>query len=297
MIPASILAKGDRVALDYLLQSTPLGAFFDRPDVRRAIAEDMILEQFKPFVFTALFIDDEALQNTWRAARPEHYTLAQRLAAGELHAFGTLSRTLHQLRLRLRMSAYRKIDAWWCGSEIFVPSECLGAEPYFNLTLPDHPSRPVKIGQTRSFSYTSDPKRDAVALELMQKPELVEPLEKALYPLLPLPSASAPAEWADLQSILEVADGFRAFNRTHKLPVFPKALIVDPQAIPEGFVARFTPQAELWSSLYALGITPILSQPAVHYLQTKSKALDTLMPNRDSLLNFLSRSITFKTAI
>ena len=56
MIPASILAKGERVALQYLLESSPLGAFLEREDIRKAIAEDIILEQFKPFIFTALFV-------------------------------------------------------------------------------------------------------------------------------------------------------------------------------------------------------------------------------------------------
>lgn len=296
MIPAAILQKGDRIALQYLLESTPLGAFFEREEVRRAIAEDIILEQFKPFVFTALFIDDEALLSSWRAQRPEAAALARRLAEPEVAAFKSLSKEFYELRLRLRLSAYRKLDVWWCGSEIFVPHECLGAEPYFVLTLPGYPAQPVKIGQTRSMSYASDPKRDAVALELMQKKELVDLIERARFPLLPPPGDTAAQEWADLQSILSIAEHFRAFNRQSKLPVFPKALIVDPSAIPAGFVARFAPSADLWSSLYALGLSPILSQPAVDYLKSKTRSIAALVTNRDALLDFLTRSISFKAA-
>jgi len=296
MIPPSILQKGDRVALQYLLESTPLGNFFEREDVRRAIAEDILLEQFKPFVFTALFIDDEMTLSAWRVQRPEAATFARRQAEKEVAAFSALSKEFYDLRLRLRLSAYRKLDVWWCGSEIFVPHECLGAEPYFTLTLSGYPAQPVKIGQTRSASYNSDPKRDAVALELMQKTELIDAIERARFPLLPVDPATAPQEWADLQSILAVAESFRAFNRLSKLPVFPKTLIVDPSSIPQGFIARFSPNAELWSSLYALGISPILSQPATDYLKTKSRSLSALITNRDVLLDFLSRSISFKAA-
>jgi len=39
MVPPSILAKGDRAALDYLLETSSLGQFFEREDLRRAIAE------------------------------------------------------------------------------------------------------------------------------------------------------------------------------------------------------------------------------------------------------------------
>lgn len=294
MIPPAILAKGDRASLDYLLETSPLGLFFEREEVRRAIAEDILLDQFKPFVFTALFIDDEMILSSWRAARPESYTLAQRLAQGELIAYEILPKDIYERRLHLRLSAYRKLDIWWCGSELFVPCEALGAEPYFNLTLPGYPSHAVKIGQTRSATYTSDPKRDAQALELMQNRELVDLVERARYPLLPSESSTTIQEWADLQTVLKVAETFRVFNRQNKLPVFPKALIVDPTAIPQGFWARFPADAELWSSLYALGISPILSTPAVEYLKTKSRSLSALMTDRDTLLNFLCRSINFE---
>jgi len=96
MIPAAILAKGERVALDYLLETTPLGPFFQRADVREAIAQDIILEQFKPFIFTALFVDDDALLSSWRTQRPDHYALASRLATGELSAFAALSKEHYQ---------------------------------------------------------------------------------------------------------------------------------------------------------------------------------------------------------
>lgn len=294
MIPSAILAKGDRACLDYLLETTSLGAFFEREEVRRAVAEDILLDQFKPFVFTALFIDDEPLLNTWRLQRPESWALAERLARAELAAYANLTPEFYHLRLRLRLSAYRKVDVWWCGSELFIPAEALGAEPYFTLTLPGYESQVVKIGQTRSANYNSDPKRDAVALELMQNRDIVDAIERARYPLLPTEGPTAVQEWADLQSVLAVAETFRVFNRQSKLPVFPKTLIVEPSAIPFGFAARFAPDPELWSSLYALGISPILSLPAVAYLKTKSRSLASLMTDRDTLLNFLGRSITFE---
>ena len=297
MVPASILANGDRVALDYLLETTPLGQFFEREDLRRAVAEDIILEQFKPFVFTALFVDDEALISAWRAQRPEGHALALQLATPELSPYAKLEKSVYEPRLRLRLSAYRKIDVWWCGeSELFIPHESLGAEPYFTITLQGYEHQPVKIGQTRSSTYASDPKRDAVALELMQKKEMVDKVERALYPLLPLENPTAPQEWSDLQTILSVAENFRTFNRQHKLPAFPKALIVDPKAIPVGFQARFPTDAELWSGLYALGVSPILSAPAVDYLKTKARSIAALSTDRDTLLNFLCRSIHFEKA-
>jgi hypothetical protein len=294
MIPPAILAKGDRVALDYLLETSPLGAFFEREDLRRGIAEDIILEQFKPFVFTALFIDDDALLSSWKACRPDAFLLAKQLAEAELSPYAVLPPDIVARRLNLRLSAYRKIDAWWCGSELFVPHESLGAEPYFTITLKGYENHPVKIGQTRSFSYASDPKRDAVALEIMQKKEMVDAVERARFPLLPPEGPGAPAEWAELQAVLIVAENFRAACRLSKLPIFPKALIVDPRAIPAGFSARFPPDPELWSSLYALGISPILSAPAVDYLKTKSRSIAALLTERDTLLNFLCRSINFE---
>jgi|GEM_PF-2508460 hypothetical protein len=297
MVPASILAKGERVALDYLLETSPLGQFFEREDLRRAVAEDIILEQFKPFVFTALFVDDEALLNIWRAQRPESHTLAKQLSTSALTAYEKLEREHYERRLRLRLSAYRKIDVWWCGeSELFIPHESLGAEPYFTIILKGYEHRPVKIGSTRSSTYASDPKRDAVALELMQVEEFIHTIERALYPILPPDDLTAPQEWGDLQTILTVTENFRIFNRQHKLPVFPKALIVDPRAVPTGYQARFPAEAELWSALYALGISPILSDPAAEYLKTKSRSIAALSTDRDTLLNFLCGSIHFKTA-
>jgi len=296
MVPASILAKGERVALDYLLETTPLGQFFEREDLRRAVAEDIILEQFKPFVFTALFVDDDALLNTWRAQRPESHTMAKQLTVPALTVYEKLEKDHYEKRMRLRLAAYRKIDVWWCGeSELFIPNESLGAEPYFTIILKGYENRPVKIGLTRSSTYASDPKRDAVALELMQVEEFVHTIERAMYPLLPMDDQTAPQEWADLQTILAVAESFRIFNRQHKLPVFPKALIVDPKAIPAGYQARFPAEAQLWSGLYALGISPILSDPAMEYLKTKSRSIAALSTDRDTLLNYLCRSIHFES--
>ncbi len=294
MIPASILAKGDRVALEYLLESSPLGAFFEREEVRRAIAEDILLEQFKPFVFTALFIDEEPILASWRAQRPDAYTLAKKLAEEALKPFESLSKEHYRRRFDLRLSTYRKIDVWWCGSELFVPHEALGAEPYFTITLPGYEASPVKIGQTRSFNYASDPKRDAVALDLLLKKEIVDSIERARYPLLPQEGPQMVEEWSDLQAVLGVAETFRAFDRQNKLPAFPKTLIVDPVLVPGGFRARFASDAALWSSLYAMGISPILSDPAAEYLKTKTRSVSALMSERNTLLDFLCRSIRFE---
>lgn len=296
MVPAAILAKGETVALQYLLESTPLGAFFEREEVRRAIAEDIILEQFKPFVFTSIFLDSDALQASWRVTRPEAYMLAKRLSENDLAAYASMPPEPLNKRHRLRMSAYRKLDAWWCGNEIFTPHETLGAEPYFTLALPGYEARPVKIGSVQSTLYNSDPKRDAVALELIQKVELLEPIERSLFPLLPPDNATAPQEWLELQAVLAAAEPFKLFDRSHKLPVFPKAVLVDPQAIPTGFVARFSTDANLWKNLYALGISPILSEPASSYLKNKSRSIAALITQRDTLLEFLSRSIHFETS-
>jgi hypothetical protein len=294
MIPASVMAKGERVALEYLLESTPLGAFFEREEVRRAIAEDILLEQFKPFVFTALFLDAESLQTSWKVSRPDAYTLAKRLTEGDLTSYEGTSPETYAQRALLRMTAYRKVDIWWCGNEIFTPHESLGAEPYFTITLPGYESRPVKIGAVQSMLYASDPKKDAVALELIQKGALTAPIEKALFPLLPPEGTTAPSEWEDLQAILKVAESFRAFDRTHKLPVFPKTVLADPLALPEGFVARVASDAVFWKNLYALGISPILSLPEADYLKTKTHSVAALASQREKLLDFLSRSIRFE---
>jgi hypothetical protein len=297
MIPEAILAKGDRVALEYLLETTPLGAFFEGEVVRKAVAEDILLEQFKPFVFTSLFIDSETLQNSWRVMRPDSFQLAKRLAEESLTPYQKLPQAAQRSRELLRMTTYRKIDAWWCGNEIFAPHESLGAEPYFTIVLPGYEARPVKIGAVQSMLFDSDPKRDAIALELIGKIELIDPIERALFPLLPLEDEKAATEWNELLAVLEATKPFREFDRTHKLPTFPKSVVVDPRAIPGGFVARFRPDGELWKNLYALGISPILSQPETDYLKTKERSIAALASQRDTLLNFLCRSIRFNAQV
>lgn len=293
MIPESILAKGDRAALEYLLESTALGSFVQKEAVRRAIAEDIILDQFKEFVFTALFIDSPEVQAQWKIKRPDAAMMALRLAQNELSAYKALHESAYELRLRLRLSAYRKIDIWWCGKEIFTPHELLGAEPYFTITLPGYEANPVKIGKISSASYHSDPKTDAVALEMMQKEELLDPIEKALFPLLPPEGSHAIREWGELQSVLIATEPFKEFSRTHKLPCFPKSLIVDPQAIPEGFLPRFTSENGTWSTLYSIGISPIISKPAAEYLKNKQKAIAAVMERKEALMAHLSNSIEF----
>jgi hypothetical protein len=113
--------------------------------------------------------------------------------------------------------------------------------------------------------FDSDPKKDdAIALELIGKIELIDPIERALFPLLPLEDEKAATEWNELLAVLE-ARSLREFDAPTSSPPSPS-----PLWWTLGYSWRlcgpFRPDGELWKNLNALGILPFFPNRETDYL-------------------------------
>jgi hypothetical protein len=238
----------------WLIDGTAVGEVLRRPQVRRAIAEDIWRNEVRPLVEALAVVDptdrgpEIRLVREWQGLRSELNPLVEASLA-TLPRF--TSPALNIFRRHLRMAAIRKLDASICGSDVFLTSPVLGGDPFITkaLTTADGQQHIVKLGRVTSSSYSPSRRNTEFFTNLLQTHPTITVIEGWLFPFAPLDETAdawekAMATWAEFEPL-------RLYEAAYKLPLYPEHLCLTPDHLPEGLEFRAAVDREA-------GVTPEL---------------------------------------
>ncbi len=296
IVPTEILALGELATARYILRASPLGAFVRDHRVRHLIAEDRVFAGISPWIQVVSAMDgEEKLLEAWAAARPQIYQPLRAKAEKDLSEFVPFTGAGLRLRMTIRMAAYRRLDAAYCGRQTFGRTPELGSETYFFVRSPGLP-QPIKVGTVISAVYEGDPKRDRELLEICGDTANVLPIEHAISGCFP--SEDTVPAWCDVAAIWDAVAPLREWERSSKLSNIPNGWWFDVLAVPSGILMR-PKAADLLAEighegglilLNRLGVCPFASAPAKIFLESRSSQVTALSREDGTVEDFLAQT-------
>lgn len=297
--PSAMEELSDEAVVEYFFSATPLGDFILLPSVRRAIAEDRVLQTARQLAQLPDFMSGEVHAiAAWRDQQPHLFEHYLQQAKADLAAFAPFDGAISKFRLDVRVSTFRRLSVLWFGRENYIPSPELAGEPYIEIEVPGHPDL-LKIGRVAMASWTNDEKLEPQFHLFCQNDNwaVVRLVERILVP--EATSSGDVGQWADIWKERQAVSELRRFEATSRHPAFPSAgLNFDPRAVPESHVIR--PALEeliaggndvgVFGLLRALEITPFLSTAAIKYLAAKENQVVALAVDHNLAKEHLLRS-------
>ena len=274
-IPADVIEGGAEVVARYLLRATPMGAFLRNPSVIKMLAEDRVLRDFMPWVHVVRPMEgEEQLIRDWAEARPNIHAPLLSIAHHELASFAAVDDEGSRLRIMVRLAAYRRLDAAYCGEQVFAKSPELGGEPYFHVLVPGL-ADPMRVGVVSSARYVGDPKKDAEILEICRNAEAISAVEDAIAGCVPF--EDTPNAWAKTVNNLAAANAMRSWERSNKTSLLAHGWWFDVMNLPEGIVLRRGASQLLHDCghegplliMRQLGISPFIAEVGQGYLDSQ----------------------------
>jgi len=256
-IPEHIQKSGFESVVRYAISSTPVSVVFARPEVRRAIAEDLVLDKKDKYLRSPVTLPptDELLEE-WGKIRPDAYKFACEDADRVSESFGPLK----QLRRKLRLEAHRKIDA---SVEKFMSTPCLGGDVWFNSPYGNR----YHYGRIKSVAYPMG-EMDAKVSPLAENQELLTSIENTL-----LPGNLTLAERLTLLSHIREFASWEEANPLPSIGYYYKRVTLNgspyfsDMGAPKGFIRR-DEMKEPASNYSSLGISCFISEPAARFIKT-----------------------------
>ena len=211
--------------------------------IRRLVAQEFMVESFRPFVETPDLLEgeDELLEH-WRRERREIATAAEEAARGALPEFDlSPSAGVEQKeRLLLRMAANRRLDSWLTGQDRLTERpHSFGGDLYRLLTLPNYP-RPLKVGICSASFYGSEPRQDQELRRLFINRSVLQAVEFALFPLAGIGGLTNASHWTAIRRPWRDAAPLRVLEATTRRGAFPQGLFF--QKHPSDVVPRIDPR-------------------------------------------------------
>lgn len=291
-VPASCIERGPTSVAKHLLGTTSLGIFFQRPEVRHAIAEEALLARLEPFVaMPDLVTQEEKLVADWSERCPEQFAYALADADKVALSLGDISEEDRAFRRLVRLAAYRKIDVFQTGQETHIQVPELAGEPYTEVEIR---GTIFQFGLVAHADYSSDAKSRQLSAEF-QDLALVETLEREVFPML-APNMTGPL-WAKICRLWRGTRAFRLFEETLKLPAFPGRIVFPPMQTPPGYKLRWTDEStkRLGFSVadaVLIGLPMFISQPAVAWLQECASEVEASVKDRNLAVTHMVRWLT-----
>jgi len=221
-----------------------LGRFLCLDPIRRIIAQDIYIDQLRPFVETPdLLLHEPQLLDEWRQLRPEIHRLGGTSARRALQAFdlGADGPAEDKDRLLLRLAALRRLDSWLAtgGDRIIERPHSFGGDLYWTAEIPGF-DRSMKVGLNFTHDYHPDPRHDAEFKAVLENEPAIAAVEFALFPLSGRQGLFIPHHWRKIRARWREVAALRDFDTTSEVAVFPEGyLFVKP---PAGMVARVPPE-------------------------------------------------------
>lgn len=291
-IPAKIIAAGPKSAARYVLGTTSMGMFYQSPPIRRAAAEEMILSSIEALVHLPDFISQEQeLTRAWSEARPNQFAFAFKDAETIAADYLSISEEDRALRRLIRVCAYRKLDAYQNGSEVFSQTPALAGEPYIEVSIR---GTDFKFGLIHKASYTSDATRKELTQEFHDR-ELIQELERGVFALLP--PDTDPAKWAKICRAWRSTMPFREFECSSKLPSFPAEIYFPAKDVPPGYKQRWSEDVLKTcginvSDATQMGLPMFVSEPGAKFLKDRADAVASLVGSSELAANHMARWLT-----
>ena len=216
------------------------GRFLCLDPIRRIIAQEIYLDQLRPFVETPdLLLHEMKLLDEWRQLRPEVSRLGETSARRVLQAFDLSAGgpVEDKDRLLLRLAALRRLDSWLAagGDRIVERPHSFAGDLYWPVEIPGF-DRPMKAGLNFAHDYHPDPRHDAEFKAVLENEPAIAAMEFALFPLAGRQGLLAPDHWRKIRGRWREVATLRDFDATSEVAVFPEGyLFVKP---PAGMVAR-----------------------------------------------------------
>jgi len=198
-----------------LLTTTRLRELFLLPTVRTVLAQDALAAQVEPLLRTPdLLRNEPILLREWAEARPDAAALARTAGSRMEKECAGWPDDARRYRVLLRLATYRRLEAASLGSEVRERCPWWLGETSWTTTLAD--GLPFSIGAPRIANYYPNQIDEKVSLARLQRPEIVDEAERALFALVAAPAfPTAFAAWRELEPL-------RRFEEQQSLPLFPR---------------------------------------------------------------------------
>ncbi|MDD2765941.1 MAG: hypothetical protein PHE83_18415, partial [Opitutaceae bacterium] len=221
-LPEPVRAGGLRAAVAHVLRGSYLARLFASPAVRRAVAEDRLLEEASSWLHQPFFVPaDDRWLTAWTSDRPAAARHAAEDADRVVKASGLTGIAAAQ-RALIRREAHRKLDA---AKENFTNAPGLGGEPFLEFTTA---AGVVKMGELKSVTYARGEGAEAVCA-LARNEAALQAVEAALLP--------GPGGWAERLERLQWQRKIAQWEQVNPRPAIGYVHWVEGLA-PEGFVRR-----------------------------------------------------------
>lgn len=254
-----------------ILHTTPLKHLCRHPDISMALAQDRLAGTLGPLLaMPDLLAGEERLLEDWALERPSAAAHAAGSAEAVAAACPGLSPSALKLRVSIRRSALRRMDAAAVGREIYSPCPAYFGEPHLAHNLDR--SLTFKAGIVRLSHSWPSPETEARSRAWRADPRLVEAVEALLFPPLAA-SEGSPAFFSSLVGDWQATGPLRDFEASSPLPLFPRATIYPHGHLPKGFRLRISPEAVhscggSYLTLSAAGLSPYIAAPFDDYCRS-----------------------------
>jgi hypothetical protein len=251
-------------AWNVLLETSAWGKFCRHPEVRVALAQDVLAAEIESFLRAPdLLAHEDRLYADWENERPE--------AAGHAREQGEFpgedwekAGDFAPLRKRLRLAALRRIDAAAVGRETFAPCPAFLGEPYLAFDLGR--GFRFKAGIAVSCRYRPTPDSETLARTWRSDPALVRAVERRLFPVASPEAIDAPEAFASAAAEWTATALLRDFESRSPLPLFPVETVYPGDFVPENYGRRIPPEALAAAGTNALaaaaaGISIYIAEP------------------------------------
>ena len=267
----------DTSPLTRLLYTTPLGEFCRHPEIAGALAQDRLAATLAPWLQAPdLFVCEHRLFRDWQVERPEAAAFAQESAVAIETEWAGMAAEVLQLRLLIHLTAHRRIDAAAVGREVFLPCASFFGEPHVTCELPQ--GLALKIGTVRMANYWPKPEMEARSRVWWANRELVQAVERRLFPLLPPPGTEAVEQFGTAAALWLRLKSLREFEARSSLPLFPYSTIYPDGYCPRAYKIRIPAETMRslggsYLTLAAAGLSPYIADPFLAYCETRKELL------------------------
>lgn len=248
-VPEALRVQGLGASIEYALKRSGMLRHFEPEHIRRAVAEDKVLDELAPIIYTPHFLPPEdKLIVEWGIHRAACQSKAIEDAKRVADACAG-SDAVKEFRKRLRLEAHRKLDS---RRDEMMTTPSLGGEPWMRV---NNNHLAVQLGRVKRANYAVGENAEAYHSYFGNEAAL-QSLEDAIVP--------GGLDWNERLSTYKLRVTFNAWDEMYPYPSINYRHWASGD-VPKGLVRREgmkgAPQ-----DYATMGIISVLSEPAFNHV-------------------------------